>query len=123
MAPGMFSCFPLFFQLLICMLSAFVVCFVHCLLGLSLLNMLYNCLYVAVIVLLISNILEEIICYILFSIMVSESEVFASGSSGASAGVIDWTTYSFPQPVELTSLPEKFNGGIGFSRWQKKMKL
>ncbi|KAL8156472.1 hypothetical protein AgCh_001535 [Apium graveolens] len=49
---------------------------------------------------------------------------FGGGSSsGATVGVIDWTTYSFPQAVELTSLPEKFNGGIGFSRWQKRMKL
>ncbi|KAL8109050.1 hypothetical protein AgCh_025225 [Apium graveolens] len=57
--------------------------------------------------------------------MVNESEVIVGGGSGsgATAGAIDWTTYSFPQAVELTDLPEKFNGGIGFSRWQKRMKL
>ncbi|KAL8157855.1 hypothetical protein AgCh_002537 [Apium graveolens] len=73
----------------------------------------------------IYNILEENISYIEFSIMVNESEVIVGGgsSSGATAGAIDWTTYSFPQAVELTGLPEKFNGGIGFSRWQKRMKL
>ncbi|KAK1396464.1 hypothetical protein POM88_006327 [Heracleum sosnowskyi] len=56
--------------------------------------------------------------------MVNETEVTVDGStSNVSAGVIDWTTYRFPQPVELTGLPEKFNGGVGFSRWQKRMKL
>ncbi|KAL8131546.1 hypothetical protein AgCh_007470 [Apium graveolens] len=71
------------------------------------------------------NILEEIIGYLEFSIMVNESEVIVGGgsSSGVTAGAIDWTTYSFPQDVELTGLPEKFNDGIGFSRWQKRMKL
>ncbi|KAL8156027.1 hypothetical protein AgCh_001193 [Apium graveolens] len=51
-----------------------------------------------------------------------EEELGGSGS-GVTAGAIDWTTYSFPQVVELTGLLEKFNGGIGFSRWQKRMKL
>ncbi|KAL8123254.1 hypothetical protein AgCh_011287 [Apium graveolens] len=57
--------------------------------------------------------------------MVSETEfpVRSDSSSGATVGAIDWTTYSFPQAVELTGLSEKFNGGIGFSRWQKEMKL
>ncbi|KAL8100334.1 hypothetical protein AgCh_032549 [Apium graveolens] len=73
----------------------------------------------------IFNILEENISYLEFSIMVNESEVIVGGgsSSGATAGAIDWTTYSFPQAVELTGLQEKFNGGIGFSRWQIRMKL
>ncbi|KAL8124691.1 hypothetical protein AgCh_012369 [Apium graveolens] len=93
--------------------------------GLNLLNSLYTCLYVAILVSEFLNILEEIIGYIEFSIMVNESEVIVGGgsSSGVTAGAIDWTTYSFPQAVELTGLPEKFNGGIGFSRWQKRMKL
>ncbi|KAL8116789.1 hypothetical protein AgCh_023083 [Apium graveolens] len=61
----------------------------------------------------------------LISFLVSfETEVpVGSGSSGATAGVIDWTTYSFSQAVELTGLPVKFNVGIGFSRWHKRMKL
>ena len=109
-------------QLLICIFSAFMFCFSYSF-GLELLNMIYNCLYVITLVIIVPNNLEEISCYILFSIMVSEGEVPASGGSGASAGVIDWTTYSFPQAVELSGLPEKFNGGIGFSRWQKKMRL
>ena len=96
------------------------VLFRYLLFDLNLLNTLYNCLYVAVIVS-ISNILEKIISYIVFNVMASETGVAASGSSGAPAGVIDWTTYSFPQPVELTGLPEKFNDGVGFSRWQKRM--
>ncbi|KAL8118134.1 hypothetical protein AgCh_015876 [Apium graveolens] len=58
-----------------------------------------------------------------FESLINETEVSVDGSSSATVGVIDWTTYSFPQAVELTGLPEKFNGGIGFSRWQKKMKL
>jgi len=111
------------FQLLILFTCMF--CFVNCGLGLNLLNSLYTCLYVAILVSEILNILEEIIGYLEFSIMVNESEVIVGGgsSSGATAWAIDWTTYSFPQAVELTGLPEKFNGGIGFSRWQKRMKL
>ena len=36
---------------------------------------------------------------------------------------IDWTTYRFPQPIDLSGMPDKFGGGVNFSRWQKKMKL
>ena len=56
--------------------------------------------------------------------MADESVVIVGGSgSGGFAAVIDWTTYRFPQPIELTDLLEKFNGGVSFARWQKKMKL
>lgn len=43
--------------------------------------------------------------------------------SAAPVPVIDWTTYRFPQPIDLSGMPEKFSGGAGFTRWQKKMKL
>ena len=123
MATGTISVSLVIYQFLICMLSTFMLCFVNFGLGLSMLYLLYNCLHVAV-VLIISNILEELFCYTIFSIMVNETGVTVDGStSDVSAGVIDWTTYRFPQPVELTGLPEKFNGGVGFSRWQKRMKL
>ena len=45
----------------------------------------------------------------------------SSGSGGTAA--IDWATYRFPQPIDLSGMPDKFSGGASFSRWQKKMKL
>ena len=126
MLTSMLSVLSFSFYILICMLYTFMFCFVNIGLDLGMLNILYNCLHVVVIVI-TSNILEEIICYIIFSIMVDESIITVTGASGGSAAVIDavidWTTYRFPQPIELTGLLEKFNGGVGFARWQEKMRL
>ncbi|XP_074323868.1 uncharacterized protein LOC141660783 [Apium graveolens] len=36
---------------------------------------------------------------------------------------IGWTTYRFPQPIDLSGMPDKFGGEASFSRWQKNMKL
>jgi len=59
--------------------------------------------------------------------MVNETEatvvVATAGNSSGVTATIDWTTYRFPQPIDLSGMPEKFSGGAGFSRWQKKMKL
>ena len=47
-----------------------------------------------------------------------------SGSgTGGSASTINWTTYHFTQPIEFSGFPDKFGGGTGFSRWQKRIKL
>jgi hypothetical protein len=53
---------------------------------------------------------------------VTPDDAIASGS-GVTVPTIDWTTYRFPQPIDLSGMPDKFGGGVGFSRWQKKMKL
>ena len=76
----------------------------------------------------LSNNLEVIICviYIVFDKMVNETEipvVTSATGSGVTAPTIDWTTYHFPQSIDLSGMPDKFGGGSGFSRWQKKMKL
>jgi hypothetical protein len=58
--------------------------------------------------------------------MVNETvtPIVETGSgSGVTAPTIDWTTYRFPLPIDLSGMPDKFGGGVGFSRWQKKMKL
>ena len=58
--------------------------------------------------------------------MVNETvnpDVGAAGSSVLNTATIDWTTYRFPQPIDLSGMPDKFGGGVNFSRWQKKMKL
>lgn len=45
------------------------------------------------------------------------TSIVESGSgSSATAVTIDWTTYRFPQPIDLSGMPEKFGGGVGFSR-------
>ena len=53
--------------------------------------------------------------------MVNETVNPTSGASGSGSGAntvtIDWTTYHFPQPIDLSGMPEKFGGGVGFSRW------
>ena len=85
MVTGTIFVLSLFLQLLICMLFTFPFCFD--LLGLGLFNMIYNCLYVAIIVI-FSNIHEEIVCYIIFSIMASKTEVpviVVGSSAGVSA--------------------------------------
>lgn len=59
--------------------------------------------------------------------MVNEiADSVVGGGAGSGSGVtsnIDWTTYRFPQPIDLSGIPDKFGGGVSFSRWQKKMKL
>ncbi|KAK1378365.1 hypothetical protein POM88_025109 [Heracleum sosnowskyi] len=53
---------------------------------------------------------------------VTPDGAIASGSC-VTVPTIDWTTYRFPQSIDLSGMPDKFGGGVGFSRWQKKMKL
>ncbi|KAL8114715.1 hypothetical protein AgCh_021546 [Apium graveolens] len=58
--------------------------------------------------------------------MVNKTEVPKTVETGSGYGgtvSIDWTTYHFPQPIDLSGMPDKFSGGVSFSRWQKKMKL
>ena len=100
MAAGTTSFLPLVLQSLTCMYFTFTFCFN--LLGLGLFNMIYNCLYVAIIIS-ISNILEENICYILFSIMSSETEVpVVGGGSGSGASVaVSYTHLTLPTNREV----------------------
>ena len=51
--------------------------------------------------------------------MVNETVIHAVGATGSSvlaAATIDWTTYRFPQPIDLSGMPNKFGGGVNFSR-------
>ena len=41
--------------------------------------------------------------------------VFVTGSSVFATATIDWTTYQFPQPIDLSGMPDKFGGGVNFS--------
>ncbi|XP_074377384.1 uncharacterized protein LOC141718910 [Apium graveolens] len=59
--------------------------------------------------------------------MVNENVITLSGQPFAGTGgtvpTIDWTMYHFPQPIDLSGMPDKYSGGSSFSRWQKKMIL
>ena len=48
---------------------------------------------------------------------IGDSVVGATGSGSGVTGNIDWTTYRFPQPIDLSGIPDKFGGGVSFSRW------
>ena len=47
-------------------------------------------------------------------------DVAATGSSGFTTATIDWTTYRFPQPIDLSGMPDKFGGGFNFLAGRKR---
>ncbi|KAK1403287.1 hypothetical protein POM88_002892 [Heracleum sosnowskyi] len=60
--------------------------------------------------------------------MVNETEtpivgVIVSGSV-VTASTIDWTTCRFPQPIDLSGMPDKFGGGAesvkAYAMWEEK---
>ena len=50
-------------------------------------------------------------------------KIVETGSGSGGTTTIDWTTYRFPHPIDLSGMPNKFSGGASFSLWQKKTKL
>ena len=54
---------------------------------------------------------------------IGDSVVGATGSGSGVTSNIDWTTYRFPQAIDLSGIPDKFGGEVSLSRWKKKMKL
>ena len=47
-------------------------------------------------------------------------KIVETGFGSGGTTTIDWTTYRFPQPIDLSGMPNKFSGGASFSRWKKK---
>ena len=64
-------------------------------------------------------------CYIVISKMVNETEtpvtvVGAPSSGSGGTATIDWATYSFPKPIDLSGMPDKFSGGLLFLVGRKR---